>query len=360
MQLFGDILHIMDKKIIIGIIGGSGLTGMELARILSLHKNVEIGFITSRKYDGKKVTDVFPSFNEYRKNDLVFIKKAGAESLKKIDLIFLCLPPLKSMEFLRDLPGGYDFKIIDIGSDFRIKDPQKYKYWYGEEHVLKEKLGDFIYGLAEINKNMIRGSSYVANPGCYPTSVLLGLAPVLRGKINIDHINIDSKSGVTGAGRKLKDMYLFSSLSSNFYSYSPDGHRHTGEIEQEIENLSGKKFKICFTPHLLPVDRGIFTSIYCKLPGSGKGSKKFLDHVHSLFKDFYTDSTFVRYMGSEVPQLKDAVGTNMCLIGAFMDERTNNLKIFSCIDNLLKGAAGAAVQNMNIMMGLDEEEGLTF
>ncbi len=360
MQLFGGIFYIMNKKIKTGIIGGSGLTGMELAGILSLHKNVEIEFITSRKYDGKKVTNVFPSFNNYGKNNLTFIKEPGTGSLKKIDLIFLCLPPLKSMEFLKDLPGGHDFKIIDIGSDFRIKDPREYKYWYGEEHVLKEKLGDFIYGLPEVNKDLIKGSSCVANPGCYPTSILLGLAPVLKGKINIDQISIDSKSGVTGAGRKLKDMYLFSSLSNNFYSYSPGGHRHIGEIEQEIENLSGKKFKICFTPHLLPVDRGIFTSIYCKLPDAGPGGNKILDRVHGLFEDFYRDSTFVRYMGSEVPQLKDTVGTNMCLIGAFMDERTNNLKIFTCIDNLLKGAAGAAVQNMNIMMGLDEEEGLIF
>ncbi len=350
----------MDKKIKTGIIGGSGFTGMELVRILSQHKNVDIEFITSRKYDGKIIGDVFPSFNDCTNKNLTFIKMPGTESFKKVDLIFLCLPPLKSMKFIKDLPGDYNFKIIDIGSDFRIKDPEKYKYWYGEEHVLKEKLGDFIYGLSEINKNAIKGSRYIANPGCYPTSILLGLAPVLKSKINIEHINIDSKSGVTGAGRKLKEMYLFNSLNNNFYSYSPEGHRHIGEIEQEIENLSGKEFKICFTPHLLPLNRGIFTSIYCNLLETGTNNKKLMDHIHSLFKNFYKDSPFVRFMGSEIPQLKDIVGTNMCQIGASLDERTKTLKIFTCIDNLLKGAAGSAVQNMNIMMGLDEEEGLTF
>lgn len=350
----------MDKKIKIGIIGGSGFTGMELAGLLSLHKNVEIGFITSRKYDGRKVSEVFPSFSDFNNKSLVFIKNPGAENLKKIDLIFLCLPPLKSMEFLKGLPEEYSFKIIDIGSDFRIKDPEKYKYWYGSEHVLKEKLGDFIYGLPEINKDLIAESKYVANPGCYPTSILLGLAPLLKGNIKIDHINIDSKSGVTGAGRKLKDAYLFNSVNNNFYSYSPEGHRHIGEIEQEIENLSGIAYKVSFTPHLLPVNRGIFTSIYCKLPQAGDRNNKNLDHIHKLFKDFYKDSPFVKFLGSGIPQLKDTVGTNLCLIGAVVDKRTDNLKIFTSIDNLLKGAAGSAVQNMNIMMGLDEEEGLRF
>jgi N-acetyl-gamma-glutamyl-phosphate reductase len=220
---------------------------------------------------------------------------------------------------------------------------------------MKEKLSDFVYGIPEINKEKIKKAKYIANPGCYPTSILLGLAPVLKSKLKIMYINIDSKSGVSGAGRKLKDEYLFTSLDNNFYAYSATGHRHTGEIEQEIENIGGKKIKVSFTPHLMAVNRGIFTSIYCGLKEEIKEDK-----IFGLFENFYKNSPFVMFKGTNIPQLKDVVGTNMCLLGFGLDKRTCTLKIFSVIDNLLKGAAGQAVQNMNIMMDFDEKEGLEF
>ncbi|MBC7334495.1 MAG: N-acetyl-gamma-glutamyl-phosphate reductase [Actinobacteria bacterium] len=291
--------------------------------------------------------------------------------------------------------------IIDLGADFRITNPEDFKKWYGEDHILPEFLPLFVYGLPEINRDKIRGSRYIANPGCYPTSILLGLAPILSERdFQVEHIVIDSKSGVTGAGRKLKPEYLFLSVNENFLAYSAVCHRHIGEIEQEIEKISGKKHKICFTPHLLPLNRGIFTSIYCHIRVREKEGQSLIDtkdtfdnqdkalfkeiecdkefhingeevinikgmikgmltkRLYSLYQNFYKDSLFVRFLGERIPQIKDVVGTNMCHIGIAFDERTCTLKIFSAIDNLLKGASGQAVQNMNIAMGLDEMEGL--
>jgi len=341
-----------------GIIGGSGFTGLELVKILSRHKYVDIGFVTSRTYKNLDICEVFPAFNDKKDTRLTFIGDVKEGDLKDIDIIFLCLPPFGSMEYLKGISGDYDFKVIDLGSDFRLKNPDDYKYWYGTEHIMKDILSDFTYGLPEINKEKIKLSKYVANPGCYPTSILLGLAPIIKNDIDIIDICIDSKSGISGAGRKLKDEYLFTSMDNNFYAYSTVGHRHIGEIEQEIENISGKKFKVSFTPHLLPVDRGIFTSIYCRIGDSVESNME--EKIYYLFENFCKDLPFVKFIGNEMPQLKDAVGTNMCFIGFNFDVRTGTLKIFSVLDNLLKGAAGQAVQNMNIMMDFDEKEGLDF
>jgi len=347
----------MNKEIKAGIIGGSGFTGLELVKILDMHKYVKVSFATSRTFKDLVVSEVFPSYKDHGTERLFFIDKPLKNNFEQIDIMFLCLPPLKSMEFLKNIPDGYDFKIIDVGSDFRIKDPEGYKYWYGTGHIMKDKLSDFVYGLTEINKEKIKKSRCVANPGCYPVSILLALAPILNSKMSIKDICIDSKSGVSGAGRKLKDEYLFSSLDNNFYAYSVAGHRHIGEIEQEIKNIYGEKILISFTPHLMPVNRGIFTAIYCKIKGISENDA---GRICNIFKDFYKDKPFVKFTGSKIPQLKDVVGTNMCMVGMSLDGRTGTMKIFSVIDNLLKGAAGQAVQNMNVMMGLDEEEGLKF
>jgi N-acetyl-gamma-glutamyl-phosphate reductase len=344
-------------KIKAGIIGGSGFTGLELIKILEMHNSVKISFITSRTFKGKAVSDVFPAFKEYKNEKLVYIEKPGEKNLKGIDIIFLCLPPLESMKFLKDIWDCYDFKVIDIGSDFRIKDPDSFKKWYGSEHISKNKLPDFVYGLTELYKEKIKNSSCVANPGCYPVSILLALAPVLESNMPVKDIYIDSKSGVSGAGRKLADEYLFSNLNNNFYAYSTVGHRHIGEIEQEIKNIGGKEIKISFTPHLMALSRGIFTTIYCKLNGiikDGGAEEK----IFNMFQNFCKEKPFVKFLGNKIPQIKDVAGTNMCMIGIDLDHRTGTLKIFSAIDNLLKGAAGQAVQNMNIMMGFDETEGL--
>lgn len=348
----------MKKTVKAGIVGGSGFTGLELVKVLSFHSYVKISFVTSRTYKNLAVSDVFPSYTNSGNAGLSFIEEAKNYDLEDIDIIFLCLPPNKSMEYLKGLKNNYTFKIIDIGSDFRLKMPEDYKYWYGTEHIMKEKLSSFVYGLPEINKDKIQKSNYVANPGCYPTSVLLGLAPIIKGEeITIKDICIDSKSGVSGAGRKPEEQYLFTNIENNFYAYSAAGHRHTGEIEQGIEEISGKKFKINFTPHLLPVNRGIFTSIYCRI-STAEGESNTDEKIYGLYEKFCNGLPFIKFTGTEIPQLRDVIGTNMCLLGYKLDERTGTLKIFSAIDNLLKGAAGQAVQNMNIMMDFDEKEGL--
>lgn len=377
----------MREKIDIAIIGASGYTGLELVRILSNHKHTNIRFVTSIAYKGEKVGKVFPSMLGSHSWELVFIEKLLPEQLLKVDVIFLCLPPLESMRFLKDNLSNIKGLVIDLGSDFRIKNPEDFKVWYGEEHILPEILSHFVYGLSEINRDKIKNSKYIANPGCYPTSVLLGLAPLLSQRdFEIGYIVIDSKSGVTGAGRKLKPEYLFCNVNENFIAYSATSHRHIGEMEQEIEKISGKKYNICFTPHLLPIDRGIFTSIYCvikeKLEEVEQGldlsnkrlceckekkdnekeekviKRTVIEKLVSIYQNFYKDSYFVRFLGEKIPQVKDVVGTNMCQIGIAWDERTSVFKIFCVIDNLVKGAAGQAVQNMNIAMGFDEKEGL--
>ena len=346
----------MKEQINIGIIGGSGYTGLELVKILKKHKYSNISFLTSRTYKNKDVGEVFPSIQDDSEGGLVFKETALKKDYENIDLLFLCLPPHSSMEHIKNNIDNKNLKIIDIGSDFRINDPDSYKTWYGKEHIIPELLKDFVYGLPEINRDLIKKSSYIANPGCYPTSVLLGLAPLLKTGLKLDHISVDSKSGVSGAGRKLAEPYLFGNLNNNFYAYSPQNHRHIGEMEQEIKKISGQDYKIDFTPHLLPVNRGIFSSIYCKVPGNLPND--FMENIIKDYTDFYKNSIFVKIFAEGIPQLKDVVGTNRCLIGISYDERTSTLKIFSVIDNLLKGAAGQAVQNMNLMFGLKESEGL--
>jgi len=360
----------METKLKSAVIGGSGFTGLELLKILNNHPLAGVSYTTSRTYEGMRVSEVFPSYYDKNGNEklkFTVIEKIPKDELARMDIIFLCLPPLRSMEFVSNYLLDFKGKIVDIGSDFRIKNPEVYKTWYGTEHKLKNILPDFTYGLPEIYKEKIAGSRLVANPGCYPTSILLALAPVLKNdSLKVEDINIDSKSGITGAGRKLKQEYLFCSINENFVPYSVLAHRHIGEIEQEIEKLADKNYKVSFTPYLLPVNRGIFTSIYCKIGTKGKKVNnndmepdKIVDSILKSFEEFYKDTIFVKFLGQKIPQLKDVIGTNMCQIGIAFDGRTDTLKIFSTIDNTLKGAAGQAVQNMNIMFGFNETEGLT-
>jgi len=346
----------MKKKINIGIIGGSGYTGLELIKILSCHKYGNITLITSRSNDGKKIGDIYPALKGTEYGELLFTGNPLAADYAGIDILFLCLPPHKSMEHVKNIGQLGHMKIIDIGSDFRINDPAVYLQWYGEGHMLPEMLKDFTYGLPEINSEKIKKSSHIANPGCYPTSVLLGLAPLLESKYKVESIMIDSKSGVSGAGKKLKEMYLFGSLDDNFYAYGPTGHRHIGEMEQEIGKLAGRSLKIDFTPHLLPVSRGIFSTIYCKIGNAENENIK--ESLNIIYEEYFSASTFIRFLGNTIPCMKDTIGTNLCMIGTAYDKRTGTLKIFSTLDNLLKGAAGQAVQNMNLLSGFDEKEGL--
>ena len=356
----------MKKNIRAAIIGGSGFTGLELIKLLSNHSFVDISLVTSNSYKDKAVVKEFPSFFEIDRaanaKSLYFhgTDDICGKDLRHIDVIFLCLPPLESMAFMKKNLDGFKGAIIDIGSDFRLNDPENYKKWYGKEHELKKALPDFVYGLPEVYRENIIKSRRIANPGCYPTSVLLALAPVLIDKgFTISNVIVDSKSGVSGAGRKMKKDYLYCGINENFFAYSALMHRHIGEIEQEFRNISGVDIKVCFTPHLLPVSRGIFTSVYCNIGYDGHGSSDLLKkQISHTYREYYRDCMFVRFLGERIPQLKDVTGTNYCQIGIFYDERTRVLKAFSTIDNLLKGAAGQAVQNMNLIFNLNEGEAL--
>ncbi len=353
----------MDKNIHAAVIGGSGLTGLELIKLLSNHSYTELVLVTSNTYKGQDVSEVFPSFSKLNKsgNGRMVYRATGEidkVDLEHLDVVFLCLPPLESMAFVKKNLLKFKGVIIDIGSDFRINNPDDFKTWYGKEHDLKDAIPEFVYGLPEIYRDNIKKSRRVANPGCYPTSVILALAPVLSGKVyQIADIVIDTKSGVSGAGRKLKNEYLYCGVNENFFAYSAAVHRHIGEIEQEFKKLSTGDMKVCFTPHLLPVNRGIFTSIYCRITGN-RGNKTITEEIIDSYRNYYRGCRFIRVLGEKVPQLKDVTGTNNCHIGIVYDERTEVLKVFSIIDNLLKGAAGQAVQNMNLIFNFDEGEAL--
>ena len=348
------------KEIKISIAGASGITGIELIKILDRHKYSRILTALSRTFDGRKISDVFKNtLNLDRSKDIFFKNYFSASDIKESDLIFLCLPPGKSMEYVKYLvENNYNGKIIDLGSDFRLNNSDIYEEWYKEKHILKDMLPRFVYGLPELNKQAIESADYIANPGCYPTSAILALAPLLKMKgLKFDSITIDSKSGVSGAGRKLKDEYLFLNISDNFYAYSPLKHRHIPEIEQELNKISGLETKISFTPHLLPVSRGIFTSIYL---GNVNVSelKEAENKIKTAFTDFYSNKVFIKFLGDDIPRISNVAGTNSAHIGFLIDYRTSVIKLFCTIDNILKGASGQAVQNMNLMFGLSEEEGL--
>ncbi len=337
----------MKKKINIAIAGASGLTGTELVKLLLGHPYAQLEHISSRTYKGQEIGAVYPGIE----SRLAFTERIGPSQLKQTDVLFLCLPPHDSMHYLKEVLAGYGGMVIDVGSDFRIRDPEEYQKWYGAKHLLPEILDRFVYGLPEINSQRIKGAKYIANPGCYPTSVLLGVYPLLdSGLVDIDSLMVDSKSGVSGAGRKCKDPYLFIHLNENFYAYSPEGHRHIGEMEQEIESIYKKRVVVSFTPHLLPLSRGIFSTIYVKAKNIDAG-------LQALYEKYYGQCFFVNYSRA-VPQIRDVAGTNHCLICARHDRRAGVLKVFVAIDNLVKGAAGQAVQNMNIALGFAEQEGL--
>ena len=342
------------------IAGASGITGIELIKILDNHDNCEIISVLSRTYAGEKISSKFKNTLSLKNNKDLFFKDTFSDSdIKQSDVVFLCLPSGKSMEFVKILSEKkYKGKIIDLGSDFRLKDPNIYKEWYGSSHIMKKMLPKFVYGLCELNRHKIKIADYVANPGCYSTSILLALAPILKNDcVKIGSITIDAKSGVSGAGRKLKEDYLFLNISDNFFAYSPIKHRHIPEIEQELKNISGKEFNISFTPHLLPVNRGIFSTIYLKLDGN-EDKKGLSNTIKGYFEDYYKEEIFIDFIGENVPQIKDVAGTNSAQIGFLFDERASVIKIFSVIDNILKGASGQAVQNMNIMFGCKEDLGL--
>lgn len=336
----------------VAIVGASGYTGVELLRVLYTHPEAAVTCVTSEQSAGKRVSEVFPSLRG--RCDLVLENLEPVRVAEKADFIFTALPHKAAMEVVPTfLKLGK--RVVDLSADYRLRDAGEYERWY-EPHMSPELLKEAVYGLPELKRAKIAEASLVANPGCYPTSVILGLAPLLKKKL-IDPATIiaDSKSGVSGAGRSAKVDNLFCEVNDGFKAYGVGGaHRHIPEIEQELSLLAGKKLTISFTPHLLPMDRGILSTVYA-MPVKPATTCD----LQNLFADFYKGEPFVRVLPEgNFPSTAHVRGSNLCDIALAVDERTGRVIIVSAIDNLVKGASGQAVQNMNIMNGFPENLGL--
>ncbi len=339
----------MDKKKI-GIIGATGYTGSELMRILPQHPHVEVTTITSESRAGEKFSEVHPFFEGIADQVLI---KSDAINVKDLDLVFLALPHGISMDFVKQYHGE-KFKIIDLSGDFRLESPDIYKKWYLKDHSFHEGFAEAVYGIPELFSKEIKSARLIANPGCFPTGALLGMAPLAAEGLRLEApIIIDSKTGVTGAGVQSKPVNLFSNVHDNFKAYGLKSHRHTIEIQDTLKKISGANVTIQFTPHLLPVDRGILSTIYLQ-PSKKNWSDKSLV---ALFEDFYQEAPFVR-IRKQPPAIKEVRGTNYCDIFPVFDDRTGMVIVITAIDNLVKGAAGQAVQNMNLIFDWDETQGL--
>nr|WP_198912491.1 N-acetyl-gamma-glutamyl-phosphate reductase [Desulfuromonas acetoxidans] len=335
----------------VAVVGASGYTGVELLRLLVRHPQVELCSITSRQYEGMNIAEVFPSLAGLvaLPCSQVDVKKIGQEA----DFVFTALPHKTAMEVV---PGFLDqgCKVIDLSADYRLRDVDVYETWY-QKHTSPELLQDAVYGLVELYRDDIAAARLVANPGCYPTSVALAVTPLLREGL-IDHrtLVVDSKSGTSGAGRSAKTGSLYCEVNEGFKAYSVGNHRHTPEIEQTLSEQAGESVMINFTPHLLPVNRGILTTCYAQL---NEGVD--FEQLNNLYEGFYEDKPFVRlFPGGQLPNVAFLRGSNYADLGFVVDERTRRVIVVSAIDNLVKGAAGQAVQNMNVMAGCDEALGL--
>ena len=334
-----------------GIIGATGYTGAELVRMLSTHPDAELTVITSRQYEGIKISDVYPALAG--RSDLVCEAFDPDTFCERVDIAFTALPHKIPMGIVPELLAR-GVRVVDLSADFRFRNVAAYEAWY-QPHTSPELSEKAVYGLCELNRDAIATAQVVGNPGCYPTTILLALAPLLKaGVINPDGIISDSKSGVSGAGRGLSLGAHFCEANESFKPYKVDGHRHRPEIEEVLSAAHGSDVEITFIPHLLPLTRGMLSTIYCTL-ADGKteeDARRVLDTV-------YKDRPFVRLREKgKMPDTLHVQNTNFCDIGFSTDGRNNRMVIVSAIDNLVKGASGQAIQNMNIMAGLDEQAGL--
>ncbi|EKE02222.1 MAG: hypothetical protein ACD_20C00410G0008 [uncultured bacterium] len=336
-----------------GIVGSTGYVGAELVRILLQHPEVELSCATSHSYIGKKFEQVYENFREIC--DLECQEENIEDLADKVDVIFLALPHgIASKKINSDILSKV--KIIDIGADFRLKNKDIYELWYETDHHSEGLLKKAVYGLCEWRREEIKKASLLANPGCYTTCSILSLAPLLKEDIiEEDSIIIDAKSGVSGAGRALNLGIHYNECNESIKAYKLASHRHTPEIEQELSDISGKSIKITFTPHLIPMNRGILVTAY----GTLKNNVNY-DDIRSIYEKYYAKEHFVRITKKGIfPETRWVKGSNYCDIGFAIDERTNRIIVVGAIDNLIKGAAGQAVQNMNLMFGFKETMGLT-
>jgi N-acetyl-gamma-glutamyl-phosphate reductase len=336
----------------VAIIGASGYTGAELARILCNHPNVRLTAATSRQYAGQPLAQVFPNLR--RKTDLICENFTTEELCARADLFFTAVPHKTAMDIVPDLLSAGK-KVVDLSADFRLRDVTVYEEWY-QKHSAVELLKEAVYGLPELYREQIRTSRLIANPGCYPTSIILALAPLLKaGAIDQRSIIADSKSGTSGARRVAQLGSLYCEVADGFRAYKVGGtHRHLPEIEQEINTYLQEPVHISFTPHLLPISRGILSTLYAQL-------KPEFNHadINLLYEKMYAQEPFVRILPeNNFPATQYVRGSNFCDIGFKIDSRTGRIIIVSTIDNIVKGAAGQAVQNMNLMCGFTETAGL--
>ncbi len=337
-----------------GLVGVTGYTGMELARLMTHHSSMELVRVTSRSEAGKTLAEIYPFLNRLPLGDLVITQPDPADLASECDVVFLAVPHKTAMEIGAALLKE-GVKVVDLSADFRINDKATYEQWYDVEHTQADLLKEAVYGLPELYLDQIMGARLIANPGCYPTSAILGLTPALDAKlVETDNIVIDAKSGTSGAGRGKNVGTLFCEVHDSFRAYGLPTHRHTPEIEQEISKVAGTDITVSFNTHLLPIDRGILSTIYTKLT-----TDKSLEEIHDLYTDFYADKPMVRVMPlGQLPETRFVRGTVFCDIGLVVDPRTNRLIIISAIDNLCRGASGQALMNANLICGLDIDEGL--
>lgn len=335
----------------VAIVGASGYTGVELTRILCNHPEVTLTVATSRQYDGQPLSEVFPNLRQ--KTDLICRNLSPEEICTQADIIFTAVPHKTAMAIVPTfLDAGK--KVIDLSADYRLRDVAVYEHWY-QQHSSPERLQDAVYGLPELYREQIASTCLVANPGCYPTSIILGLAPLLKNNL-IDPATIiaDSKSGTSGAGRSASVGTLFCEVSDGFRPYNVGAHRHTPEIEQEINVFTRSNVKINFTPHLLPISRGILSTVYGQVRDSVT-----VDQISQCYQEMYGEEAFIRLLPQDsYPATQYVRGSNFCDIAFKVDPRTGRIIIMSAIDNIVKGAAGQAIQNMNLMCGYPESAGL--
>jgi N-acetyl-gamma-glutamyl-phosphate reductase len=338
----------------IGVLGASGYTGAELVRLLIAHPHVAIALLTADRRAGQAMADVFPQFSPYRLPPLTALDAADWAALK-LDLVFCALPHGTTQQVIKDLvaraPGT---KIVDLSADFRLADPAAYARWYGHAHAAPELQQEAVYGLTEIYRREIKAGRLVANPGCYTTCAELALIPLLKAKaIDADEIVIDAKSGVTGAGRAAREDMLFAEVSEGFHAYGVGHHRHMAELDQEFSRAAGRDVVVSFTPHLVPMNRGILSTIYVR------GLKASAQDLHALLAKAYANEPFVQVLPfGRLPQTRHVRGSNMTMIGVAADRIAGRAIIGSALDNLTKGASGQAVQNMNLVLGFPETAGL--
>ncbi|XP_010540982.1 PREDICTED: probable N-acetyl-gamma-glutamyl-phosphate reductase, chloroplastic [Tarenaya hassleriana] len=339
-----------DKDVRIGLLGASGYTGAEIVRLLANHPHFRITLMTADRKAGQSMGSVFPHLIAQDLPTLISIKDADFST---VDAVFCCLPHGTTQEIIKGLPK--ELKVVDLSADFRLRDISEYEEWYGQPHKAVELQKEVVYGLTEISRDDIKRGRLVANPGCYPTSIQLPLVPLIKANlIKHENIIIDSKSGVSGAGRGAKEANLYSEIAEGIYSYGVTRHRHVPEIEQGLSDAAKSKVTISFTPHLMPMIRGMQSTMYVEMAPGVK-----IEDLYQQLRMTYEEEEFVKVLEKGVvPRTHNVRGSNYCLVNVFPDRIPGRAIVISVIDNLVKGASGQALQNLNIMLGYPENTGL--